>query len=128
VAILAADVAGSCRLIGIDEEGALAQLKALLERRFMITRAHCQNTGNGAPVEFGSIVDAVRCAIEIQRGIAEQTSMCRRPGASNFIDRPNATELLTGERRMKSSSMEEYYASDLAALTHFDRDSCGSGS
>jgi TolB-like protein/class 3 adenylate cyclase len=75
-AILAADVAGSCRLIGIDEEGTLAQLKALRKTLFdpKITDHHgrvVKNTGDGALVEFGSVVDAVRCAVEIQRGMAE---------------------------------------------------------
>ena len=75
-AILAADVAGSCRLIGIDEEGALAQLKALRKTLFdpKITDHRgriVKNTGDGALVEFGSVVDAVRCAVEIQRGMAK---------------------------------------------------------
>jgi TolB-like protein/class 3 adenylate cyclase len=76
-AILAADVAGSCRLIGIDEEGTLAQLKAVRKTLFdpKITNHRgriVKNTGDGALVEFGSVVDAVRCAVEIQRGMAEQ--------------------------------------------------------
>ena len=76
-AILAADVAGSCRLIGIDEEGTLAQLKALRKTLFdpKIAEHHgrvVKNTGDGALVEFASVVDAVRCADEIQRSVAEQ--------------------------------------------------------
>ena len=76
-AILAADVAGSCRLIGIDEEGTLAQLKALRKTLFDPKIAEhrgriVKNTGDGALVEFASVVDAVRCADEIQRGMAEQ--------------------------------------------------------
>ena len=76
-AILAADVVGSCRLIGIDEEGTLAQLKALRKTLFdpKIAQHHgriVKSTGDGALVEFGSMVDAVRCADEIQRGMAEQ--------------------------------------------------------
>jgi class 3 adenylate cyclase len=76
-AILASDVAGSCRLIGIDEEGTLARLKALrrtlfdpkiVEHRGRVVK----NTGDGAIAEFASVVDAVRCADEIQRGMAEQ--------------------------------------------------------
>jgi adenylate cyclase len=75
-AILAADVAGSCRLIGIDEEGTLAQLKALRRTLFdPKINDHrgriVKNTGDGALVEFGSVVDAIRCAVEIQRGMAE---------------------------------------------------------
>jgi TolB-like protein/class 3 adenylate cyclase len=76
-AILAADVAGSCRLIGIDEEGTLARLKALRRTLFdpKIAEHHgrvVKNTGDGAIAEFASVVDAVRCADEIQRGLAEQ--------------------------------------------------------
>jgi adenylate cyclase len=76
-AILAADVAGSCRLIGFDEEGTLAQLKALRKTLFdpKIAEHHgriVKNTGDGALVEFGSVVDALRCAVEIQRCMAEQ--------------------------------------------------------
>src|SRR6476659_6233339 len=76
-AILAADVAGSCRLIGIDEEGTLARLKALRKTLFDPKIAEhrgrvVKNTGDGAIAEFASVVDAVRCADEIQRGMAEQ--------------------------------------------------------
>jgi TolB-like protein/class 3 adenylate cyclase len=76
-AILAADVAGSCRLIGIDEEGTLAQLKSLRKTLFdpKVTDHRgriVKNTGDGTLVEFASVVDAVRCAVEIQRGMAEQ--------------------------------------------------------
>ena len=78
-AILAADVAGSCRLIGIDEEGTVAQLKALRKMLFdpKITDHRgriVKNTGDGALVEFASVVDAVRCADEIQRGMAEKNT------------------------------------------------------
>jgi TolB-like protein/class 3 adenylate cyclase len=76
-AILAADVAGSCRLIGNDEEGTLTELKALRKTLFdpKIAEHHgriVKNTGDGALVEFASVVDAVRCAGEIQRAMAEQ--------------------------------------------------------
>ncbi|HEY3030335.1 MAG TPA: adenylate/guanylate cyclase domain-containing protein, partial [Bradyrhizobium sp.] len=78
-AILAADVAGSCRLIGIDEEGTLAQLKALRKTLFdpKVTDHRgriVKNTGDGALVEFASVVDAVRCAVEVQRGMADQNT------------------------------------------------------
>jgi adenylate cyclase len=78
-AILAADVAGSCRLIGINEEGTLAQLKVLRETLFDPKISDhrgriVKNTGDCALVEFASVVDAVRCADEIQRGMAEQNT------------------------------------------------------
>src|SRR5437588_424676 len=77
-AILAADVVGSCRLIGADEEGTLARLKALRKTIFdpKIAEHHgriVKNTGDGALVEFASVVDAVRCAIEIQRSLAKHS-------------------------------------------------------
>ena len=70
---------GSCRLIGIDEEGTLAQLKALRKTLFdpKIAQHHgriVKNTGDGALVEFASVVDAVRCADDVQRGVAEQNT------------------------------------------------------
>ena len=78
-AILAADVAGSCRLIGINEEGTLAQLRALRKTLFdpKIAEHHgrvVKNTGDGALVEFASVVDAVRCADKIQRSVSEQNT------------------------------------------------------
>src|SRR5258708_34584841 len=77
-AILAADVAGSCRLIGIDEEGTLARLKALRRTIFdpKIAEHHgrvVKITGDGAIAEIASVLDAVRAADEIQRCRADQT-------------------------------------------------------
>jgi adenylate cyclase len=78
-AILAADVVGSCRLIGLDEEGTLARLRALRKSLFDPKIADyrgriVKNTGDGALVQFASVVNAVRCADEIQRGVAEQNT------------------------------------------------------
>jgi adenylate cyclase len=76
-AILAADVAGYSRLMGADEEGTHERLKAHLgelvnskiaEHRGRIVK----NTGDGFLADFQSVVDAVRCAVEIQRGMAER--------------------------------------------------------
>ncbi|MBV9518946.1 MAG: tetratricopeptide repeat protein [Hyphomicrobiales bacterium] len=78
-AILAADVVGYSRLMGADEEGTLAQLKA--HRRELIDpkiREHrgriVKTTGDGMLVEFVSPVEAVRCAVEIQRGMVTRNS------------------------------------------------------
>ena len=78
-AILAADVAGSSRLMGVDEEGTLAKLKSLRRALFdpKVVENHgrvVKNTGDGALAEFASVVDAVRCAVEIQRGMAEKNT------------------------------------------------------
>src|ERR1700757_481954 len=76
-AILAADVAGYSRLMGADEEGTLDRLKVLRreladpkikEHRGRIVKT----TGDGMLVEFGSVVDAVRCAVEVQRGMIDR--------------------------------------------------------
>jgi adenylate cyclase len=71
-AILAADIAGYSRLMGVDEEGTLRQLKAhrkeLVDPKITEHRGRIvKTTGDGMLVEFGSVVDAVRCAVDIQR-------------------------------------------------------------
>ena len=75
-AILAADVAGYSRLMGADEEGTHERLKTLLHQLVdPKVREHrgriVKNTGDGMLVEFGSIVDAVRCAAEIQQAMKD---------------------------------------------------------
>jgi adenylate cyclase len=76
-AILAADVAGYSRLMGADEEGTLERLKAL--RRELIDPNIAKyrgrivkTTGDGMLVEFASVVDAVRCAAEVQQAMPER--------------------------------------------------------
>jgi adenylate cyclase len=76
-AILLADVAGYSRLVGADEEGTLARMKA--HRRELIDPKIGEHkgrlvktTGDGLLVEFGSIVDALRCATEVQAGMVER--------------------------------------------------------
>jgi len=74
-AILAADVAGYSRLMGVDEEGTLAQLRshrtALIEPKIAECRGRLvKTTGDGLLAEFASAVEAVRCAVEIQLGMA----------------------------------------------------------
>ena len=79
MAIMAADVAGYSRLMGTDEEGTLAHLKSfrktLVDPKIVEHRGHIvKTTGDGMLVEFASAVDAARCAVEIQRGMAEQNA------------------------------------------------------
>src|ERR1041384_4084020 len=76
-AILAADVAGYSRLMGVDEEGTLADLKghrrAVLDPKITEHRGRIvKTTGDGFLVEFASVVDAVRCAVDIQRQMTER--------------------------------------------------------
>ena len=78
-AILAADVAGYSRLMGADEEGTLAALKAIRrelsdpkvkEHRGRIVKT----TGDGLLIEFASVVDAVRCAVQVQEAMTERNT------------------------------------------------------
>jgi hypothetical protein len=78
-AILAGDVAGYSRLMGADEEGTLARLNAhrrefleptIAEHRGRIVK----RTGDGILIEFSSAVDATRCAIQQQRGMAQRNA------------------------------------------------------
>src|SRR3984893_13979702 len=74
-AILAADVVGYSRLMGADEEGTLTALKAirreLVDPRIVEHRGRIvKTTGDGLLVEFASVVDAVRCAVDVQPEIA----------------------------------------------------------
>src|SRR5437868_13991697 len=78
-AVLAADIAGYSRLRGADQESTLARLKLL--RRELIdpkSRQHhgriVKTTGDGILIEFLSVVDAVRCAIELQEGMLERNA------------------------------------------------------
>ena len=78
-AILAADVVGYSRLAGTDEDRTLARLRALRSDLVDPTIAvhHgrvVKRTGDGALVEFRSVVDAVRCAIEVQNGMIERNA------------------------------------------------------
>src|SRR5215471_8820147 len=78
-AILAADVAGYSRLMGADEEGTLERLKALRRELLDLKIAEhhgriVKTTGDGFLVEFASVVDAVRCAVEVQQTMPERNS------------------------------------------------------
>ena len=76
-AILAADVAGYSRLTGLDEEGTHARLqdhlRCLVDPKIAEHRGRVvKNTGDGLLAEFSSVVDAVRCALDVQRGMAQR--------------------------------------------------------
>ena len=78
-AILAADVAGYSWLTGMDEEGTHVQLqdhlRTLVDPKIAEHRGRVvKNTGDGLLAEFGSVVDAVRCALDVQRGMAERNA------------------------------------------------------
>src|SRR5205814_5490323 len=91
-AILAADVAGYSRLMGADEEGTLERLKALRHELLDPTIAEqhgriVKTTGDGLLVEFASVVDAVRCAVEVQQAM---------PGRDTGVAADNSIELRIG--------------------------------
>jgi adenylate cyclase len=78
-AVLAADIAGYSQLMGVDEEGTLRQLKAhrkeLVDPKITEHRGRIvKTTGDGMLVEFVSVVDAVRCAVDVQRTMAERNT------------------------------------------------------
>jgi class 3 adenylate cyclase len=78
-AILAADVAGYSRLMGADEEGTLQRLKAhrreLIDPKIKEHRGRIVKiAGDGMLAEFASVVDAVRCAVEVQRTMIDRNA------------------------------------------------------
>src|SRR6202453_1798158 len=78
-AILAADVVGYSRLAGADEDRTLARLRALqsdlIDPTVAVHRGRTvKRTGDGILIEFRSVVDAVRCAIEVQNGMIERNA------------------------------------------------------
>ena len=78
-AIMAADVAGYSRLIGTDEQGTLNRLRSIRTEVVdpKINGHHgrlVKTTGDGLLVEFGSVIDALRCAVEVQQSMAERNT------------------------------------------------------
>jgi TolB-like protein/class 3 adenylate cyclase/Tfp pilus assembly protein PilF len=78
-AILAADVAGYSRLMGADEEGTHERLRVhlreLVEPKIKEHRGRIvKTTGDGLLIEFASVVDAVRCAVEVQRAMVDRNA------------------------------------------------------
>ena len=89
IAILAADVAGYSRLMGADEEGTHERVQAhfaeLVHPKIKEYRGRVvKNTGDGLLAEFASVVDAVRCATEIQRGMRERNADIATPERIEF--------------------------------------------
>src|SRR5450755_3010640 len=78
-AILCSDVVGYSRLAGADEDRTLARLRALrsdlVDPTIAVHRGRIvKRTGDGSIIEFRSVVDAVRCAIEVQNGMVERNA------------------------------------------------------
>jgi TolB-like protein len=88
-AILAADIAGYSRLMGVDEEGTLRRLKALRAELVdpSIAEHHgriVKTTGDGLLAEFASVVDAMRCANAVQRAMAGRNAAVPADGRIEF--------------------------------------------
>ena len=88
-AILAADVVGFSRMASADEDRTLARLRALRSELIDPTVASqngrvFKRTGDGALVEFRSVVDAVRCAIALQNAMVERNAGVPQIAASSF--------------------------------------------
>jgi len=88
-AILAADVAGYSRLMGADEEGTHERLTAHLRELVdpKIREHHgriVKTTGDGVLAEFPGVVDAVRCAVEVQRGMIDREPEVREEQCIRF--------------------------------------------
>ena len=91
-AILAADVVGYSRLMGADEEGTLAALKQHRQTIFdPAVAAHngriVKLIGDGTIVEFGSVVDAVNCALSVQRSDGARAGRSAAPAENRAADR-----------------------------------------
>jgi class 3 adenylate cyclase len=101
VAILMADVAGYSRLIGMDDEGTLGQLNAhhaeLIEPKIKQNRGRIvRTTGDGLLVLFVSAVDALRCAVEIQRSMIQRNAQIPADRQINFRMGVNVGDIVEG--------------------------------
>src|SRR6516162_2641787 len=104
---LAADVAGYSRLMGADEEGTHARLRALFREVVDPTASKhhgriVKNTGDGILVEFASVIDAMRCAVAMQQEVAERNTRPSRSvpvierSGDHVHPRPGAEPIRTG--------------------------------
>src|ERR1700733_8160718 len=100
VAILAADVAGYSRLMGVDEEGThlryTAHLRELFSPKIKEHRGRLvKSTGDGMLAEFPSVVDAVLCAVEVQCGMAPRESTVAEDKRIAFRIGINVSDVIT---------------------------------
>ena len=105
-AIMVGDVVGYSRLIGADEEGTLARLLALRSELFIPNiEAHggrvVSHAGDGVVVEFRSVVEAVRCALDVTRGLADRNAPVP---ADRRIEVPPASTSATSSRMRTATS------------------------
>jgi adenylate cyclase len=101
-AILAVDISGYSRLMSADEEGTLRQLKShrreLVDPKIVEHRGRIvKTTGDGMLVEFVSVVDAVRCAVDVQRGMIERNAEIPRERCIQFRIGINVGDIISDE-------------------------------
>ena len=111
-AILAADVVGFSRMTGADEDRTLARLRALrsdlIDPTIAVHNGRVfKRTGDGILVEFRSVVDAVRCSVELQNGMIERNAGCRPSAASNF-ESASIWATCRGKRRRSHGRRRQY--------------------
>ena len=104
VAILAADIAGYSRLVGADEDRTLARLRGLrsdlIDPAISVHHGRVvKRTGDGILIEFRSVVDAVRCAIEVQKGMVERNAGLPPERRIEFRVGINLGDVVDDERR-----------------------------
>ena len=111
-AILAADVAGYSRLMGADEKGTLAALKAIrrelgdpkiAEHRGRIVKT----TGDGILIEFPSVVEAVACAVAVQQGMTSHNAAIPQEGRIEFRVGINSGDVIVEVQNQKVRTPEE---------------------
>ena len=112
-AILVSDVVGYSRLAGADEDRILARLRALRSDLIDPTIAvhHgriVKRTGDGSIIEFRSVVDAVNCAIEVQRAMVERNAGVAPDKRIEFRDRHPSRRRGRGERRRSDGRRRQY--------------------
>jgi adenylate/guanylate cyclase family protein len=122
-AILAADIAGYSRLMGADEEGTLAALKAirreLADPKIEQHRGYIvKTTGDGLLVEFASVVDAVRCAVELQRAMAERNADMPKGKRIELRIGINLGDVIRDEGDEARAEFEHLAAQDFVDLAH----------
>ncbi len=101
-AILAADAAGYCRLMGADEEGTLSALQAyrreILDPKLAEYRGRVvKTTGDGFLIEFASVVDATRCAIDVQHGARKRNTSVSQDRRLEFRIGINVGDVIIAE-------------------------------
>jgi class 3 adenylate cyclase len=106
-AILAADVAGYSRLMGGDEAGTLARLKehrrGLIDPKISEHKGRIvKTTGDGILIEFPSVVEAVACAVAVQRGMTERNAAT--PEEQRIVFRVGSISAISSSRRTTTST------------------------